>query len=68
MPAILGGDGVAKWLRAPRDRVLIDIGFDGFDGGALQNRRSGEIGITLRQIDGVVLKRQARHLADDTFV
>ena len=68
MAAILRGDGVAKRLRAPGDGVLIDVGFDGFDGGSLYDFGGGEIGVALREIHGVVLKRQARHFADDTFV
>ena len=62
------GDGVAQRLRAPGDGVLIDrrrqwlrcaarLYFDG----------SGKVRKALRQIDGLVLKGQARHFADYGF-
>ena len=61
------GDGVAKRLRAPGDRVLIDVRGDGFLRGALDFGGSGKIGKALRKIDGVVLQREARHFADHRF-
>ena len=66
-PPVFGCDGIAKRLGAPGDGVLIDVGVDGFGRGALQNRGRGKIGEALRQIDGPVAYREARHLADDGF-
>ena len=47
--------GIAQGLRAPSNRVLIDV------------VRSGKIGKTLRQIHGVMLHGQARHFANHGF-
>ena len=58
-------DGVAQRFRAPGDRVLIDVVGDGLAGGFLDFCGRGEIRESLREIDGVVLQRQARHFADD---
>ena len=59
------GDGVAQGFRSPGDGVLIDVLGDGFLGGALDFLGRGKIGKTLREIDGAMLEREARHLAND---
>ena len=58
MRLYLRGDRVAKRLRAPGDGVLIHVVGDGVAGGVLQDFGGGEIGKSLRQVDGVVLARQ----------
>ena len=61
------GDGVAQRFRAPGDGVLIDVRGDGVLRGALDFRGRGKIGKALREIDGAVLQREARHLANHGF-
>ncbi len=61
------GDGVAKRFRAPGDGVLIDVGGDGFLGGALDFGGRGKIREALGEIDGAVADGQARHFANDGF-
>ena len=61
----LARDGLAQRPLAPRDRVLVVVGVDRRAGGVLDGLRRGEIGKSLRQIDGVVRVAQPRHLADD---
>ena len=60
-------DGVAQWLGAPGDCVLIDVVGDGLASGFLDFLGCGEIRKTLGKIDGIVLHRQARHFADHRF-
>ena len=60
----LAGDGVAQVLGSPGDGVLIDVGGDRFLRGALDFGGRGKIREALRQIDGVILHRLPRHLAD----
>src|SRR5207248_9358752 len=51
-------------LRAPRDRVLVDVLVDGSLRRLLQLRRAREVREPLRQVDRVVLDGQPRHLPD----
>ena len=55
---------VAEALRAPGDRVLVDVGIDRALGGFLHLGRRGEIGESLREVDRAVDRREPRHLAD----
>ena len=58
-------DRLAKRARAPRDRVLVDVGVDGGAGGLLDRSRRRKIGKALREVDAAVRFAQPRHLADD---
>ncbi len=60
-------DGVTQWLRAPSDRVLIDVISDGFASGFLDFLRRGKVRKPLRQIDGAVLQGQPRHFPNHGF-
>jgi hypothetical protein len=66
-PARLFGDGVAKALYAPGDRVLIVVGGDGLGGLLLDVGGGGPIGEALAEIDGAVFDRLAAHLANNGF-
>ena len=61
------GDGVAERLRAPGDRVLIDVRGDGRLRRVLDFGGRGKIGKALREIDGAIAHRQPRHFADYGF-
>src|SRR5215510_9352291 len=67
MPFRLCGDGFAKTLGAPGDRVLIDVSVDGFAGRAFDVFRGREVGEALREIDRAVSERLAAHVSDDRF-
>src|SRR5215813_1688428 len=67
MPFRLRGDRFPKTLGAPGDRVLIDVGVDGFAGRAFDVFRGREVGEALREIDRAVSERLAAHVADDGF-
>ena len=60
-----GGDRVAQRLRAPGDRVLVDVVVDGLRGRVLQLGRAREVREALGQADRTVLHGQPVHLADD---
>ena len=53
--------------RAPRDGVLVDVVFDRAYRRGLDFVGRREVGEALRQVDGAVRERDARHLADDRF-
>jgi len=60
-------DRCPKILRAPGNRILVDVTGDRLHGYALDIFRRREIGESLRKIHGTVLDGLARHLADDGF-
>ena len=60
----LPGNRIAQTLRAPGDGVLIHVGGDRLLRGPLDLCGRGKIGKSLRQIDGVILHRLPRHLAN----
>src|SRR5207249_1966394 len=62
--AILDSQRVAEALRAPGDRVLVDVVEDRRARGLLELQRRGEVGEALRQVDRVVLRGEPRHFAD----
>ena len=61
------GDGIAERLRAPGDRVLVDVSVDGIRDRPLELRRAREVGEALRQADRALGHRHPVHLADDRF-
>ena len=65
--ACLARDGVAKVFRAPRDRILIDVGRDRLHRFAFDVFRRGEIRKALREIYGAVLQCFTGHLANHGF-
>ena len=58
-------DRVSQALGAPCDRVLVHIRSDGFLRGVLDFGWGGEVGESLRKIDGAILHGLARHFSDD---
>ena len=66
-PQVLGCDGIPERLRAPRDRVLIVIGFDGLNCRLFEIDRGGEIGETLGEVHRAMTDRKPRHFADHGF-
>ena len=68
MPASrLRGDRLAQRLRAPRDRVLVDVGEERGRGRLLQLLRRREVREALGEAHRAGLDREAVHLADDRF-
>ena len=65
--AVRARERVAKALRTPRDRVLVDVRVDGSFCGVLHLRRRGKVREALRQVDPAVHRGEPRHLADDRF-
>src|SRR5262249_48203595 len=63
-----GGNGIAEGLGSPGDGILIYVRFDGVDCRPLQEIRRRKIGVTLREVDRVVLDRQPGHLPDDALI
>ena len=60
-------DGITELFRAPRDGVLVVVVVDSTMGGILECLRCRKIGESLREIDGLVLIGNARHLTNDRF-
>ncbi len=60
-------DGIAQFLGAPGDGVLIDVVRDGLARRFLYFGGGRKIGKALRHVHGVVLLREARHFADHGF-
>jgi hypothetical protein len=60
-----GGDGAAQAGRAVADGVLVEVGVDRGLRRLLDEVGAGEIGEALAEVDGVVLRRQPAHLAED---
>ena len=60
-------NGVAQFLRAPGDGVLVDVVGDGLARGFLDFFGRGKIRKSLRHVDGVMLHGQARHFANHGF-
>ena len=63
-PREVAGHRLAQRLRAPRHRVLVDVGGDGRPGRRLQRLGRGEVGEPLRQVHRPVPVGETGHLAD----